>query len=752
MTIVPFAQGEPLRIDTQGPAEGGLDLRAVLAFTWRGRWILLVSVFVGLTLAAIHVAGVQPTYTATATVLFGPQDLAIAARPDAPRPPPLDAVRNQIEVLRSTSLLTKVVEALDLAGAAPATEREGGGGFFGLSRLVPWTFLANLGLAGRTDLGQVTDAARHQRAVDAARRRLADIVSVAPVPHSRVIRIKAKTANADRSARIANEVARQYVTARLDAKLDATREATRWLNDRVAELRVELEEAEAAVANFNADLVGRVGESAAASRQRLGALNQDQARASARRASAEIRLGRAKTALANNESIASVPVFAASDTIARYHEQELTLLGDRATLAKLVPDGHERLDAIDTRIESARSTIRKEAGRVVATLESEVEIARAEEAEFAAKVRAIESQLRVRDRSEIQLRQLEREADANRLLYENFLGRLKETTQQETLEEADAVILSPADAPTFADSESTKRTLALGATVGGAFGFVLLILLERLNRTFRSFDEVQQLTGLPLLGAIPQLAGEQGRNDVIGYVYERPASALAEAVRSLRTSLLFSKIDHPPQVVMVTSTVPDEGKSTTSLLLAMTSAQMGKSAIIVDCDLRRPSLHLGIGEGTAGAVGLRDVLDGSVSLDEACRREEDTGLFVLTSQSGGQLAVNAADILASDRFAAIIGELRARFDLVILDTPPILSVTDGRVVAPLVDAVLYCVRWDHTAREAVAEGLRELSLVKSRAPGMVVTRVDVDKVTSLGFSNYGSSYFRGYRSDKYYED
>ncbi|WP_157962065.1 GumC family protein [Acuticoccus kandeliae] len=744
-------------------AEGGddLHLRKVFTLLWRGRWIILIGATVGLVLAAIYVASIRPTFTAVATVLFSPEEKNIVNIQDVLESSRSDGLRNQIEILKSTALMARVVEELSLHRTPqfnPSLSAERSlfdqiKSIFDLTNLVPWTFLANIGVVSLPEEGVlVTEEEIERRQVTVARNILMNSVEYVPVPDSRVIQIKVTTRIPSQSSRVANEISKQYITARLDAKLAATRDATRWLNERVEELRGELEAAEEAVTRSSSEITDRVGQSSAVLRQQLAALSEGYADASARRSTAQIRYQRAIDALKDTNRIAALAEFQNSDMVTRYRTEELELLSERATLEKLVPEGHERLNALDARITNARTNMRSEAERVVGALESEVAIALSEESEFEAKVRALETRIQEQESSEIELRQLEREADASRLIYENFLGRLKETTQQEKLEEADAVVLSPAEPPAWADSASKKRTLALGGVVGALGGLGLVMLLDRLNRTFRGFDELQDATGLPLLGAVPSIGRSATRSDVVNYVLDKPTSHLAEAIRNMRTSILFSKIDDPPKVVMLTSTVPEEAKSTTSLLLAVTSAQMGKSAIIVDCDLRRPSLHTGLQNNSDDMIGLRDVLEGTVALEDACYQDEDTGLSVLTSHSEASMATNAADILASERFASIVRKLRERFDLVILDAPPILSVTDARIISPHADAVLYCVRWDHTPREAVAEGLRELSLVHSKISGTVMTRVDSDKANSYGYSSYGASYYRSGYNNKYYEN
>jgi capsular exopolysaccharide synthesis family protein len=226
--------------------------------------------------------------------------------------------------------------------------------------------------------------------------------------------------------------------------------------------------------------------------------------------------------------------------------------------------------------------------------------------------------------------------------------------------------------------------LALGLAVGVGIVF----LLDKLNNTFRTPLQVETLTGETVLGTIPAIGRRLHRQDVVRQFRNNPKSSLAESIRSLRTSILFSNVDTPPKVVMFTSSVPREAKSTTSMLVAMTSQQMGKSAIIVDCDLRLPSLARLL-NADDGKPGLLSVIEGSAELDEAIFLDPETGLHVLmTKPSEPRTNLNAADILSSRKFDQILAALKKRYDLVILDTPPTLVVADARILSTHADAVV----------------------------------------------------------------
>lgn len=222
---------------------------------------------------------------------------------------------------------------------------------------------------------------------------------------------------------------------------------------------------------------------------------------------------------------------------------------------------------------------------------------------------------------------------------------------------------------------------------------------------------------------------------------------MAESVRNLRTSLLYSNVDNPPKVVMFTSSVPREGKSTTSMLISLTSQQMGRSAIIVDCDLRKPTLSkvLNVKDNE---TGLLSVINQTATLEEAIYTEPDSGLHVLmTKATERNASINAADVLSSRRFKDLVAELSQKYDLVVLDTPPTLVVTDARIVSAMSDAVVFAVRWDKTPRSAVLEGIKELASVDAKVSGIVMTMVNEARAVKYAYDGY--HYYKGKYRDYY---
>ncbi|MEL6168592.1 MAG: polysaccharide biosynthesis tyrosine autokinase [Pseudomonadota bacterium] len=730
-----------------------LDIANAAARLWRGKWTLVTAVSVALLISAIAAARIDPVYRASAKVMFD-IDGALSGLRTTGTDRRETSLQNEIEVLTSTRLIDRVVGDLGLVDTPEfngqlaqnaLTLPDRAAAWFGESgaiaeRLRDWAVLPPQPKTSARTRNPETE----RRAVVAdVRRRL----TLRPVPGSKVIEIALTAKDPALAADVVNAIAETYIIDQLDARLDATRAATEWLSLRVQDMRERVEEAEQAVEVARIAQSETAGQSLAITRQQLGALGTALARTRSRAVAAEARFDRIAAALAQGSDFGAIPDFQTSRLIQAYRSRASTLSAEAAMLRRTLRPGHPSIAALEAQLAALATDISAEAGRVAEAARADLETARAETRALERDFAALEALEQEQTRADLTIRQLDREAEASRALYQNFLGRLKEASAEEDLQSANARVLSPAEPPLAPMGEARRRTLALGGMLGLLVGACIVLVRDRLSDTFLLPQQVETLTGVPLLGAIPSAGRRLSRREVIARFRQNPKSSLAEAVRSLRTSLLFSGTAKTPSVVMVTSSVPREGKSTTAMLLALTSRQMGRSAIIVDCDLRLPSLASILGADGDGP-GLPSVLAGRAKPADAILRDPDTGLHALMTRPGeARLAASAADILASDRFAGLLERLRSQYDLVILDTPPVLVVADARILSSLVDAVLYAVRWNATARGAAADGLRELAQVGAPVAGVVVTEVEEERAARYEFG--GHTYHKG-RHRAYY--
>lgn len=736
---------KPLRLRPPEDEDDLVSLRELASRLWRGRWTILLAGLLAVATAAAVTSRLPERYTATASVMFAAEKPNVIDLKDILADPAFskDTLQNEVEVLRSTTLLDRVVDELGLRSDPEfnPTLRPPGRLARWRDRLSPPDWLSRRLGNGPDQPAPVPDPLLRERLLVTGA--VLDALTLRPLEGTRVIEIAVASGSPATAAAIANAVAGQYLLDQVVARTDTTRRAAEWLATRVEDARSKVQAAEDAVEAARAELSTRSGQGLDISEQQLAALNEALAAARGRTAQAEARHRRLAEALADGTDPASVSEFRDAPPIVALRDTEAALV---TRLASLSPR-HPSRRTLAAELAETRGKMRAEAAAIVDAAGLDTGAARAEEASLGAAVRGLETKALGQSRDDLALRQLEREADADRQIYETMLNRLKEATEQVELQQPNARILSPAEPPLVPDRSRRALVVALAGLVGLAAGTALALVLDALNSTFRAPQQVEHLTGHPVLATIPSIGAGRSRAEVLARLSERPNSSLAEAVRNLRTSLLHSNLDHPPRVVMFTSTVPGEGKTVTAMLTALASAQMGRTAVVVDCDLRRSPATATLRPG-AHRLGLLSVLDGTATLEEALYHDPATGLHALLARPEESRSwLNAADVLASNRFGALLGALAERYELVILDTPPALVVSDARILSTLCDAVVYCTHWARTPRGAVIEGLRELESVDAPLAGVVVTLLNERKAARHSFDGY--VYYRGRFRDYY---
>lgn len=598
-----------------------------------------------------------------------------------------DELNTEVEVLRSRGLASKVVADLDLTRDPE---------FNGALRSPSLTARVKSVFGGA--VAPLDPVAVEARVVDALLRS----VSVRNVPLSFVFEISVTSEDPAKAALIADTLAQRYILNQIEVKFESSEQATQWLANRVAELKDQLEAAEEKAKAFNS-------QTSLVSPEMLAALevqNKDlRERVDVARAQVELALDRF-TVLTETTDYAA----------------RLDLTRD-AELARL-PEGA----AFEARY-----------GQVVAR--AQLDLARAE-TQLAALIKSQEvlaKQISRQGDDMIQLQQLTRDAEASGTLYEYFLSRLKETSAQQGIQQADSRVLSTAVVPNQPTSPRKKLILVMCAVLGGMIGVGVVLAREMMQSGYRTPRQLEEETGIVVMGQVPLIPGGK-RTEVLEFLRTKPASGAMEAIRNLRTSVLLSNVDAPPQVIVSTSSLPGEGKTTNSLALALNMVGIGKSVLLVEGDIRRNTLAEYFPESRS-KVGLVSVLSGAVPVDEALVHNQDLGLTMIM---GEQSAVNAADLFMSDAYREFLKAMRGRFDYIIIDTPPVLVVPDARIIAQTADAVLFTVRWNSTTRAQLEEALHLFSSVNQRVSGLVLSQVD-----GAAMKRYGRYYGAGY-GDKYY--
>jgi polysaccharide biosynthesis transport protein len=737
-----------------GARRDGPGLKGHLRILYRRRALILGCVLAITAVTALVAHQRVPWYTATAQVLIHPGEARIVKHPVVIERLERDAASLETEIkrIRSRSHGRLVVDRLDLvgvAGTSPAWRAERGsllttvasGPLRWLVERLPSTWLIASGLAHQQSEGALplpelppSGEELRERVVDAYLARLA----VGQDGRSYILDIGFTSPDPREAARIANATADIYVEAQAEARRRVTSRAHGWLDERVEELRRQVEEAERTIARFRAehDLVGAGGGSLGDSQ--LADLNRQLLSAQAERAEREAKLRLARTVRARGEGFEAVTEVLTSPVVQALRREEASLIREEAQLSLELGERHPRIVQLRAEIGNIQGKVDAEMRNIVRNLENEVAVVRSRE-------QALERSLdRARGASaetrqvEVQLRELERHAANTRALYETYLGRLTEVREQERLIEPGAQVITDARVPPAPSTIGAGRVTAGGFGLSLLLGVALALLAERLDGGVRSARQVEELLGLPCLGLVPKVKGA-GRGDSLPHLLElRPLSAYAEGVRVALTGLQLADVDAPPRVVTVTSSLPGEGKTTLAASLAAAAARAGRSAILVDLDLRRPVVHTHL--AGAPSSGVVELMAGEATLEEAVVVDLlMPDLHFLPVCRG---TASPFELIGSRKMHTLIAELRRRYDLVVIDTTPAIGISDARVAARLADKVLFVVQWERTNEEVAASGLDALEDARADIAGVVLTQVDLRRHARYAYGDVGNYYSR----------
>ena len=738
-------------------AQGEIDVRDVLSRLRRRKWTILGTSLLLTIIAAVITFQLTPRYRAEAQVMIDARHNRVVNVDEvlSGLTGERETIESERRVIGSRALAEKVIARLQL-GRLPEFDpalrpphplmqllneavllsgefSEGAGipGFFGDLVSAVWS-----------DSPRPPDEiaeARRARIVDT----FLDKLEVLPDGRSRVLTISFVSEQPELAAKIANTIAEFYLVDQLEAKYEATRLASEWLTDRTAEMREKVKASEDAVEAFRRQAGLLEGKGVTLASQQVAELNTQLILARGTRAETEARLRQVQALLTEGAGPESAAEVLSAPTIVRLKEQEAEVTRRAAELGTQYGPKHPRIINVHAELADIKGKLEAEVQKIVQSFRNEAAVARARETSLAAGLEALKGNVGRANSAEVRLRALEREANANRALFENFLTRLKETTAQQDLQRPDARLISRADLPDRPAYPRKKLVLACALFLSLITALALAFLLERLDAGFRSADQVEGLFGVPGLGLIPLLSGGRRRGKrPERYVLSRPASALAESLRTLHTALLFSDIMRPPRTVLITSSVPREGKSTIALAWSRLMAKAGRRVLLIDADLRHP--RVGSALQLSRGPGLADTLQQSVSWRDTVQRDIETGLDVIVA---GESTLSPTDLLASPAMSQLLSEAGAEYDLVLLDSPPVVPVSDSRILASLVDKTVFVIRWASTPRAVCDYGIKHLREAGGSLAGAVLSMVNVREHARYSYGDSGAYYGA---SRKYY--
>ncbi|WP_415890403.1 GumC family protein [Neptuniibacter sp. SY11_33] len=708
-----------------------IDLRQYWRTLMRNKWGILGFGFVVTVLTILVVFSMKPVYRATATLMIESQQANVVSIEEVYG---LDKSNSeyyltQFEIIKSRKLAEKVVNKLNLQ-EHPEFNQEPGFSF-------NWREMLPFELPGDADKGPVDEKAAQQaefnKFIDAFRTR----VTVSPVRKTQLVKITFEANDPRLAAEVANAIGNAYIEGNLEAKLEVTLQASGWLSERLGSLLADKKAAEAKYQAFldAEDVAGEDGGSSIANKQLELVSNKliDSQKDRLRLESLNDQIIAAKGSVSRLEL---VPGVLQDRTVQEFKRSLLEVQLKKSELAKRYGAKHPKMEAVQSELNRAYGALNSQIRSVINGIKSDYKAALASEKSLQKTLESNRTSVKDVQRLEFKRKELKQEVDAKTAIYETFVQRFNETNATGDLNTANARIVDPAIVPVL-PAKPKKKLIVVAAFIASLMaGVVFAFLLEALNNTVQTAEDVENKLASTLLGILPLLKASKDNPDpayreFIGDM----SSGFAESVRTIRTGIVLSSLDNPHKVLAVTSTMPGEGKTSVALSMAFALGQMEK-VLLIGADMRRPAFHKALGMDK-NAVGLSNFVAGTAKLEECIQRHESGGIDVIGS---GTIPPNPLELLSSKRFAKALAALEEKYDRIVIDTAPSQSVSDAMVLSPLVGGMIYVVKADSTTYQQAKAGIKRLKDVNAPLIGVVLNQVNTKKASKYYGAEYGGYY------------
>lgn len=714
------------RLDLDAEEVQGFDLRKYLNLFWKHKIpiaaIMLTCLVVGLVVTLM----MTPVYRATSSIQIDRETKDVTNLKDSQGDDTFGSsqefFQTQYELLGSMSLAERVVNSLALADDPAFGDKPKNSLASGVMNLV---------------FGKPAETEQASEISDRTRKVAEDIktnyLSISPVRNSRIVKINVDSTDPALAQRIANAYAEAFIADSLDRRYDATSYARKFLEDRLAQLKVKLQDSEKQLVKY-AEQQGIINldnnQSLAASD--LQAINGKLADAHNARLEAEAKWKQAETA-----DGMGIKEILESKTIQ-------DLMGSRAQLSAqyqqklaVFKPAFPEMVSLRSQIKELDRQIQAEVAAIKDSIRSSYFAAKSQEDELRAALEETKANVSDQRSRSIQYNILQREVDTNRTLYDGLLQRYKEIGVSGAVGTNNVSIIDAAQKPTVPVSPNLPRNLAMALVAGLLIGLVTAFGLDYLDDSFKSPEEVEREIGLPVIGVIPKPAAGSSLDEELRH----SRSGMSEAFRSLRTGLQFATNEGLPKLLLITSSRPSEGKTTTSISLAKSLTHLGLNVLLIDGDLRNAAIHKRL--KCTNEKGLSNILIGADHPEDVVQATDTDGLTLISS---GPLPPNPAELIAGPRFQQFMALATEAFDTVIIDGPPVMGLADSPLLATQVQATILVVAAHETRRSVVKVALRRLQMARANMIGALLSKFDV-KQTGYGYGyGYGDYDYHSYGS------
>ncbi len=734
----PAAAPAQLLLHDPDSREPSLDFLEYWRTLRKHKWAILAFALMVTLVAGVIAFVMAPVYEAKTTLLIETNKQKVVSIEDvysgvgASR----EYFQTQVEIIKSREVALKTITKLRLFDHPDFDPR------------APKKGLAAL----KEQIGFTTDAPvewNDETLAEAVLPGFSSHLTIEPIRLSQLVVIRFQAGNPHFAATVANTLAKTYIENDLDTRYQMTQTASAWLQERLSGLQGKLTESEQALQSYREKqgLVNMRDNGMGGTAQQVEQLQSRLIEARTRRAEIEATYRIIREA-ANSGDLASQPAVLANFQVADAKRQTTETARKLADVSQRYGKEHPRYLQAESEAKAAAENLQRQVELVVGGVNNEYERARSTEKMLEASLAAARGSVQNVNRKEFELGVYEREVASNRQMYDMFMKRAKETNVGGDLQSTVARVVDAAAVPSVPVKPKKALIIAAAFAIGLLMGVVLALLLELLDNTLKTSEDVEVRLKQPLLSIMPMLGKNDAMRKLSGrLVLEQPSSLYSEAVRTARTGVLLSSVDAPSRTIVVTSSVPGEGKTTFSSNLALAHA-LTKRTLLVDADMRRPSVAKAHGLDP-NAAGLSELVAGTANLKDCIRTIEGSRLMVMTA---GSIPPNPLELLHSERFAQALEVLAKTFEIVIIDSPPVELVSDAAVIASRASDVIFVTRAQSTPFPLARKSLQRLRRAGGHIIGVVLNALDFNKAEKYygEYSVYGKkgygSYGEGYSS------
>jgi succinoglycan biosynthesis transport protein ExoP len=713
-----------------------MHMRATIGVFRRHLWAFLLVLGLVPTCAWIAIQRTSPQYTATGSLIYEPSEYKARELQSILREDPITeaVLASQAEILQSLKVAQRVAERGNLYNnpefnhaLLPPSKTQ---------RVIGWV-RARLGMAEETAQNVATYGPAPNAARDSTVLAVRDATHAAPVRFSHVLEVTFVAQDPLVAAAAVNNAMDIYIKDQFTAKAAAVHRATAWLDERAGTLRNDVRKAEDRIAAYRAQYKFAQGMHAGLDAEKISHLNEDLISARAGLAAADARLdaARGRAGAAEQAAIAAsvVPLRTSLDQLTAQYQAQSARLGAN----------HPEAESGRRQVEAARKAVTAEIGRVVAATDSDRRAASERVATLEHNLQDARRDADDEAKARIPLNAMERDAEASRAELLAMLERIQQTAQQHAIETSEAHEISLALAPRLPSWPRAAPMMAAAVAAGVLLGLLLVQLLHLMDTTLHSGEDVRSAVNLPCFALVPELSGRELRHFPIeDFAARRPLTVFSEQIRAVRAALWLDR--QRPRVVAITAARPAEGKSVLALSLARSASLSGEKVLLIDCDLRRPSLGRRLQAGNS--KGLTELLRGEVALEDVLHADPSGapagGMhFIPAGKPNG----DAFGLFMGPEMALLLADARREYTLIVLDSPPVQAITEARMLAAVADATVLCVRWRATPRDVVRYALELLEDAHAQVVGAVLTRVDPRAHVRSGYAD-AEVYHRRYKA------